>query len=263
MFNNLLSGKDLRICLSNSSMVRPNMKESEKIMATFEKIKAIKRYEDVIKQIKKKISSGELKPGDHLPPERELAELMSVSRASVREALKVLEYMGLIESKPKEGTSIAFVQAEVLDKKLTSVFENKNYKLINDLLEMRQVMEPKIIEFAIIRASDQEISQIEDSFQLLTDIKDEELNTKADAIFHLAIAKASHNEFFIELIKSILDMMVEIRRKNISLSADRKIIVIKEHREILLAIKRRNKEEAVEACTKHLSNIRAFIEEHH
>lgn len=232
-------------------------------MTTFEKIKTIKRYENVIKQIKTKIASGELKPGDYLPPERELAEMMSVSRASVREALKVLEYLGLVESKPKDGTFITYVNSEILDKKFNSVFKNRNNKSITDLLEMRQVLEPKIIEMAIDRASDQEIVQIEDSYQLIMKIDDEEMATKADAVFHLAIAKASHNEFFIDLIESILDMMVEIRRNNIGLSAERKISVIDEHKEILLAIKRRSKEEAVAACIKHISNIRAFIEEHH
>lgn len=231
-------------------------------MATFEKIKTIKRYETVIKQIKEKIASGELKPGDYLPPERELAEMMAVSRASVREALKVLEYLGLVESKPKDGTFITFVNSEILDNKLSSIFKNKNDKLVADLLEMRQVIEPKIVELAIDRASDQEIEQIESSYQAIMQIEDEEMATKADALFHLAIAKASHNEFFIELIESILDMMVEIRRNNISLSAERKTCVIEEHREILLAIRRRSKAEAVVACTKHISNIRTFIEKH-
>ena len=91
------------------------------VLVEFQKVKNTKVYETVISQLKEKICSGELGPGKLLPPERTLADMMGVSRASIREALKILEYMGLIKCKPGEGTFISTLNSDILVDKLNYV----------------------------------------------------------------------------------------------------------------------------------------------
>ena len=227
-------------------------------MTSFERVKNYKIYETVIQQLKQKVSENELNPGDLLPPERTLANLMGVSRASIREALKVLQFIGFIESRPGDGTFISYLHPDILIEKLNSVTASKKEDLLLDLLELREVLEPRIVEFCVLRATEEELEEIERSFTLLKD-KDEEESSYADAAFHLAIARASKNVMFIRLMETMLAMIQETRAKTLSLSRQQEKIW-QEHFNIVQSIKNRNAKEAAKAVTLHLYNIRELIE---
>jgi GntR family transcriptional repressor for pyruvate dehydrogenase complex len=227
-------------------------------MATFQKVKGTKIYEVVISQLKAKILSGELGPGDFLPPEKALAEIMGVSRASVREALKVLEFMGLIESKPGGGTNISYLHADLLIEKLNSISASTHATLLLDLLELREVLEPKIVELAIDRASDAELLNIE-AMMKNCNREDETITSQTDAMFHIAIARASHNVFFIRLMETALAMLEETRTRTLSLSRSQ-VIIAQEHNDIVEPLKKRDKRGAVKAVKNHLRRIRSVVD---
>lgn len=125
----------------------------------FKTITPIRLYESVTEQIVNLIKNNELKPGDKLPPERELAEKLTISRGSLREALRVLESRGMVESKPGEGRFIrevnkdAFINTE-------NVVLNLEKSSILELIEAREIFEVKIVELAAQRATADDIKAI-------------------------------------------------------------------------------------------------------
>lgn len=229
-------------------------------MAEFHKIKGMKIYEVVIAQLREKLVSGELGPGEMLPPEKSLAEQMGVSRASVREALKVLEFTGFLESKPSEGTRVAYFHPDLLLEKLNLVTLSKSVSLFQDLVELRETLEPKIVALAVERGDDEELQAVAQIVTRIMEGLDDELNSEADALFHLAIAKASHNIFFVRLLESALSMLEELRTRNLRHNRRREAILA-EHAEIVEKLLARDAAGASKAMKRHLSNIRRSIEQ--
>src|SRR5438477_1312115 len=123
-------------------------------------IKSTRIYEEIVRQIKAMIAEGRLKSGDQLPPERDLAEKFLVSRTSVREALRALESVGLIEIRPGEGTFVKEVSVEALVEPLALVLLSQR-EMIGDLFEARRMLEPVIAGLAARRASREEVTEME------------------------------------------------------------------------------------------------------
>src|SRR2546425_5975469 len=125
-----------------------------------EPIKSTRIYEAIVRQVKAMIAEGRLKSGDQLPPERDLAEKFVVSRTSVREALRALESLGLIEIRPGEGTFVRGVPLDALVGPLALVMTSQR-EAIGELFEARRVLEPAIAALAAGRAAPEEIHEME------------------------------------------------------------------------------------------------------
>src|SRR6266852_3577595 len=125
-----------------SSRKRPPAGRGDRPME-LEPIKSTRIYEEIVRQIKTMITEGRLKSGDQLPPERDLAEKFLVSRTSVREALRALESLGLIEIRPGEGTFVREVSIEALIEPLALVMASQR-GAIAELFEARRLLEPAI-----------------------------------------------------------------------------------------------------------------------
>jgi len=123
-------------------------------------IKSTRIYEEIVRQVKQMIAEGRLKSGDQLPPERDLAEKFVVSRTSVREALRALESLGLVEIRPGEGTFIREVSVEALIEPLALVMASQR-GAIAELFEARRLLEPAIAALAAGRATPEELSEME------------------------------------------------------------------------------------------------------
>src|SRR6059036_4083563 len=123
-------------------------------------IKSTRIYQEIVRQVKAMIAEGRLKSGDQLPPERDLAEKFVVSRTSVREALRALESLGLIEIRPGEGTFIREVSVEALIEPLALVMASQR-GAIAELFEARRLLEPAIAALAAGRATPEELSEME------------------------------------------------------------------------------------------------------
>ena len=154
------------------------------------------------------IKNNELKPGDKIPSERELAEELSISRGSLRQAFGVLESKGLIKSKPGGGRYIREVRKNGYSNTKNIILSLEKSSIL-ELLEAREIFEVQVAKIAAQRATVKETELIE---QVLNKMNEEEVlkydkETKSDAEFHLAIAKATHNFIFTNIIRLHLDLL--------------------------------------------------------
>jgi len=225
----------------------------------FREITPVRLYESAIEQIIGLVKRSELKPGDKLPSERELAEKFSISRGSLREAFRVLESKGLIKSKPGGGRFIREIKKDAfIDTK--NVILNLEKSSILELLEAREIFEVKIVKFAAERATAEEVKVIEEAFSRVSEEgrTEDEKKIESDTEFHLAIARASHNFVFVNIIKLHLDLLRDIREKTQQIPGRREERW-REHQAILQAIKEHDSKKASEAMLKHLRTIRKAI----
>ena len=225
----------------------------------FKEITPVRLYESVIEQIMNLIKNNKLKPGDKLPPERELAEKFSISRGSLREAFRVLESRGLIKSKPGGGRYIREVRNNSHNSTENIILSLEKSSIL-ELLEAREMFEVKIAKIAAQRVTPEDIELIEKALNKMN--KEEELKddkkTESDTEFHLAIAAASHNFVFVNIIKLHLDLLRDIREKTQQIPGRREERWC-EHQAILQAIKGHDTKKAGEAMLKHLRNIREIV----
>jgi GntR family transcriptional regulator, transcriptional repressor for pyruvate dehydrogenase complex len=214
--------------------------------------------EMVANRLVRLLANGDLKPGDKLPPERELAHQLRVGRTTVREALKLLTLSGLLEARRGDGTYVNREFTNLISKQiewpvLLSVHE------LDMIVEVREALELKAARLAAERATAEEIERIA-VYQLLISLKerDYQLETDLDLQFHDAIALASHNP----LLASLMVSLREILRKYIYSSNEKTESIqttITEHETIFKAIASRNPDAAEKAMQDHLAISKAEI----
>ena len=225
----------------------------------FREITPVRLYESVIEQIMNLIKNNKLKPGDKLPPERELAEKLSISRGSLREAFRVLESRGLIKSKPGGGRYIREIRKNGHSSTENIILSLEKSSIL-ELLEAREMFEVKIAKIAAQKATPEDIELIEEALNKINE--EEELKygkeTESDTEFHLAIASASHNFVFVNIIKLHLDLLKETREKTWKIPGRREEQQ-EEHQTIFQAIKEHDSKKAGEAILKHLRNVREIV----
>jgi len=225
----------------------------------FKEIAPVRLYESVIGQIMELIKNNELKPGDKILPERELAEKLSISRGSLREAFRVLESRGFIKSKPGGGRYIREIRKNGHNDTENIVLSLEKSSIL-ELLEAREIFEVKIVELAAQRATIEDTELIEQALNKMN--QEEELKygkeTESDTEFHLAIARASHNFVFINIIQLHLDLLKETRGKTWKIPGRREK-QLEEHQKIFQSIKEHNSKKAGEAMLKHLRKVKEVL----
>jgi len=224
----------------------------------FQVIKKTRVYEEVVKQLKELITSGELKPGEKLPSERELAKSFGVSRVSVRQALTVLETLGLIERKVGGGT---FNVADKLDFEIEPILDAimRKKDRLNQPLEIRRILEPNLARLAAERATEEDIRAMEVSMQHQKEqIERGELIIEEDSKFHYCITKATKNEIALKIVEAIHDLLWQTREESIKARQGSQLSY-KGHQRILKAIKSRDGEKAYKAMMDHLEEVEALI----
>ncbi len=223
-----------------------------------EPIKSTRIYEEIVRQIKTMIAEGRLKSGDQLPPERDLAEKFVVSRTSVREALRALESLGLVEIRAGEGTFVRGVSVEALIEPLALVLTTQR-EAIGELFEARRLIEPAIAALAAGRATPDEIQEME---RILEDQAREvtagRTGVAQDARFHAAIAAAAHNQAISRIVNAIMDLLTQSREESLS-TPGRPERSHQNHRRILDAIARHDAAAAERAMRDHIGAVEALV----
>lgn len=207
----------------------------------------------IIERIKGMIIDGNLKPGDKLPPERDLASSLHVGRATVREALKALTSIGLLQ-RSTEGTYIK-EKIEYFQQPLT-------YSLIMDhitlkeLIEARRTLEVKIAELAALRATDEEIAGMEGAvtMQRMHPSDTDYLFYEADLKFHLTLAAAARNRVLSETMVCTRHLLIKAQQAVGKLPGmtDRALV---SHMALLDAIKKRDSERAKGIMEEHINDV--------
>ena len=229
-------------------------------MPPFGKIKNKRIFEQIIEQIEAQIVSGSLKPGDQLPSERQISELMGVHRHSVREALKILEYLGILESKSWLGTIVSTNRNDSLIERISKASNFHPKKLISELMELRWMLEPKIAALAAQKATDNDLKVIEHSLNLLEKKKDTiDIGFNTDKQFHLAIVRATHNETLLGITEPIMEMLMGFRERLAEVPGRRKK-ANKEHRLIYEAIRHHNAGKARINMQRHVDKVKEILD---
>lgn len=215
-------------------------------------VKKTRLAEDVVKQIKELIRKKKFKPGSKLPSERRLMGELKISRSSVREALRILEIMGLIEVKPGSGIYVKNPVADVF-LPLSSWLPEHKETLYNHF-EARQVLEPRAASFAAERASKTIIKKLEESlseFKKQIEKKNLVGAIKEDVEFHRIISQATGNKTLMLLMDTIAKFLLEGWKATLRVPGRMEKTVL-EHGAILEAIKERDPERASNEMQKHL-----------
>ena len=224
----------------------------------FKPVKIKKIYEEVIEQIKKLIIDGKLQPGDKLMSERELAEKLCVSRASVREAFSALEIMGIIAIHPGEGSFVRQATYEGMLEPLSFLLQ-RDVDNVMQLLEVRKILEVEIAALAAIRATAEDIEDIRRALnKMVHNVNTGEIGDKADAQFHFALVKAAHNPILVTLINTISDLMTKtlrFSRQKMFLVENMPIILYDAHNLIFEAIVNKDSEQAGKLMYEHLTMV--------
>ena len=219
-------------------------------------IQAGRLYEKIVEQIEKRIITGDLKVGEKLPPERELAEQFGVSRTAVREAVKALQEKGLLEVLPGRGTFISNGTSRAMRHSLGRMIKFGQREASGNLVEVREIIEPEIAALAAPRANEENIAAMREAVAVMDGaLDDADLFVEADLDFHLALAEATQNALIPALIDSIVDLLRE-QRKRISNTPGGLERGQFHHKRILEAIIRRDAEAARIAMRDHLRQVR-------
>lgn len=224
----------------------------------FTPIRTKRLYEEIVEQIKQLISDGKLKPGDKLLAERELADRFQVSRASVREAIRTLEMLGVIDIRPGEGTFIRGTETDDIIRPLAMFLAVERNSLL-DMFEMRRIFETATARLAAERATFEELDQIEAMLENMKErlnIQDPEKGEEFDAAFHYAVAEATHNSLLTKLFKTVSEEFAKAnsvaRRQLYQGNVENAQKIIDQHGEILAAIRSRDPKLAGDTMLSHL-----------
>lgn len=178
-----------------------------------------KLNEQIAEIFQKEIAEGNLKPGDKLPPERTLAELLKVNRHTVREAIHLLHERGFVERKNGRGTRVVSVLPDNVAAAIDRFFVSNNCTH-RELFEFRGILEPKIAALAAMNATPEQIRQLRSVLANLEDAweaKDPLRLADADAKFHLTLAVASHNTLMLAVtsgLNAVLKRFLEMGHAN-------------------------------------------------
>lgn len=235
-------------------------------MITLKPIKPKRISDQVFEQLKELIFKGQLKPGDQLMTERELALSMGVSRPTVREAINKLVTMGLLEQRQGQGTFVNSPADDAGKNPLAAVINGHDVSL-QDLLEVRLGLECNAVALAARRATEEDLHELGKNLaQMVEEIKSgkEGLGSNADLSFHMAIAYATRNLVQIHIMRSFYDLLFFGIKENLQhlywdpSNLDR---VIEQHQSIVEAIRKRDPEAATAAMRKHITFVIDFFRE--
>lgn len=211
------------------------------------------------------ITSGHYRVGDRLPTIAELSEMFKVGKPSIREALSGLATLGIIEIRHGSGTYILMLpgnRGTEIQNSLKKVFTENENKRLSDWMEFRLAIELEIAGLAALRATPEDLAHIQEAYEnLKANLQVSDVEAKRGYSFHSAIAQASHNDIFIQIMadwdkeyRSYFELDHSVRT---TLTPSREVQILREHYDIVQAIKNHQPEQARHAMQAHLNGVKA------
>jgi GntR family transcriptional repressor for pyruvate dehydrogenase complex len=217
-----------------------------------------KAYEDIVKQIRDLIEKGRLKKGDQLPTERELTETFKVSRATVREAIRTLESMMLVESRQGNGTYVLASSEEALVQPLAAALFHEKDDLM-DIFYIRKLIEPSIAQLAAGNATRDEIKELDEILgKQEQDIENGVSSLETDSSFHTVLARMAKNRALGRLLLALVDLLEETREEYLQ-NGVRAKESLQGHQKILAAIRSGDCAAARQAMVRHLEGVEGLL----
>jgi GntR family transcriptional repressor for pyruvate dehydrogenase complex len=209
----------------------------------------------VVDHVRRLIEAGRLKPGDQLPPERELAQKIGVSRPSLRSGLRSLQAMGVVQARQGAGTFIADGPPRLGEAPLRFLAALHGFTR-DKMFEARRVLEVGSAGLAAERANGDHMAAMADEVASMFATLDEPLEfLRHDVQFHRAVAAGSQNPVLATLIDTVAELVFETRRSTVERATDLKESA-EMHRRIYQAIKARDAERARRTMSEHLDLAR-------
>ena len=225
----------------------------------FKPVKQEKIATKIVAQIKSLIINGDLKPGDALPPERELISLLKVSRPSLREALNTLSTMGFLEISQKHRTVVKSLAAGSITEPIHRILK-EDMQTVFELIEVRKAIESWSAYHAARRATVDDITRLEKCVESMRIKIERGISVvEDDANFHLAISEATHNKIQTHLMFSIYDILKESLGKY--LESIKMSDIFDQHCEVVEAIIKRDPDLAEVRMREHLDYVESSVKE--
>jgi GntR family transcriptional repressor for pyruvate dehydrogenase complex len=227
------------------------------LKSDFEIVRRDKVYEGVAKQIERLILK-KLQPGDKLPSERDLAEILAVSRSSIRDAIRSLELMGMVEPRQGAGTIVLEISSDSLVNPLANARKRKE-EVVGELLDFRKMLEPPLAARAATRVSPGEIAEMQEILERQEEkLRKGESTIAEDSEFHYAIALASGNSVVRKVLDTLMDLLRDSRERSLQVEG-RPQKSLAGHRRILAAIKRHDAKDAKAAMRRHIEDVEKMV----
>ncbi len=222
--------------------------------ARFGAVKKSALSEDIVQRLLTLIRERELHPGEKLPPERELAGLMGVSRPSLREALRALSIMNVLEIRQGDGAYVSSLEPNLLMAHLDFVFALTDSTFL-ELFEARKILEPGIVAMAATRINAVELAQLEACYhQSLDHLEDRAKFVAADITLHDLIAQAAKNSI-LERFMAGLRQLGQVSRQRTVERPGVPQQSVQDHRAIIDALHERDPLAASQAMRRHLDHV--------
>ena len=236
------------------------MADKRQVIEHFRGIDLKTPSEIIIQQIKELISSGVLRPGDRLPAERALAERFRVGRGHIREAIRKLEFYGILKTIPQSGTMVTSLGAKALEGLISNVL-NLEKEDFQSLMETRALLEIQAARLAAERATDAEIAdlgRIHEDF--CSQAQSGASGLEVDLRFHLRIAECARNSVLLSLINLLTPDIVSLSKSHETPQDGRFVIALQEHEAVLEGIRARDPDRAAAAMEEHIRKVRLQVE---
>ena len=235
---------------------------AEDKLADIVRVRSNRVYEEIVAQLKRLIAEGKLAPGERLPPERELAERFGVGRNSIREAVRQLELLGLLEARQGEGTFVTEATVEDIATPFSTVLLHTP-TLRAEVLDFRRALEPMVAALAAERATAENLARLE---QLVTEFEEVvprpetplQVLMQLDSQFHYEVAEAAKNGLIKWVMDAVMGLLHEFRQQLFE-NAFRVQASPAAHRAILEAIKARDARRAQDAMDRHMALLADFL----
>lgn len=234
----------------------------------FEQIKQVRIADEIAKQIEEQLLQGELKPGEKLPSERELAKILNVSRPSIREALHKLEAKNILNKDPGGSAYVSKNMGESFTDPLMALLTN-NQNAPFELLEIRYTLEGLSAYNAALYCTENDKKNIKKCFDVLQknyDEKEAEQEATADIGFHLAIAEASKNAMLVHMMRSLFTVLhksVVFSFATFYSKPEVRSYLPHQHRDIMNAVLAGDAELAREKMQTHIFSVDKLLRENH
>lgn len=225
------------------------------MLENFSQIVVESPVDKIIRQIRDLISSGQLNPGDRLPSERQLSEKLGVGRTHLRDALRKLEFYGILRTLPQSGTFVAGLGIPALQGLITDMLDLRGNDF-KSLVETRIILETNLARLAAENRTDEDIKELETTLNAhRAKIETGEDAVDEDFMFHLKIADASKNSVLKSLMLIITPDIMQYFKKHDVCGDGRSEHAVEQHVQLLQYIKDKNADKAGEALLLHLQDI--------
>ena len=215
--------------------------------------------DQAIDGIRELIASGEFRPGAKLPKEKELALRLGVSRNSLREAVRALELVGVVEARQGDGTYVTSLDPSLLLDVISYVIDFSHEEATLELLEVRRLLEPAATALAAARATPEHLEEIGAALAEMDRMTDVEAVLEADSAFHAAIAHASGNAALAALLGNLSGTTIRARIRRGYADARTMDDTRREHHRIYDALRARDPDLARAASAYHVAGVEAWL----